>query len=209
MMVGKILTVGTALTLTVVGLAATAQDTKPAATTAPAAAGGATVFGVDDVHSTALFRVMHAGAGQFWGRFNDISGTFTLSDDPAKLAFMIDVAIDSVDSGNDKLDGHLKSPDFFNSKEFPKMSFKSTGAKKAGNGMFEVMGDLTMHGVTKPITAMVEITGQSSMMGQRGGAEATFTVKRSEFGMTYGVEKGVIGDMVKVVVGLEGIVPTK
>ena len=89
------------------------------------------------------------------------------------------------------------------------MSFKSTGAKKAGNGMFEVMGDLTMHGVTKPITAMVEITGQSGMMGQRGGAEATFTVKRSEFGMTYGVEKGVIGDMVKVVVGLEGIVPTK
>jgi polyisoprenoid-binding protein YceI len=152
---------------------------------------------------------MHAGAGQFWGRFNDISGTFTLSDDPAKLAFMIDVAIDSVDSGNDKLDGHLKSPDFFNAKEFPKMSFKSTGAKKAANGMFEVMGELTMHGVTKPITAMVEITGQSSMMGQRGGAEATFTVKRSEFGMNYGVEKGMIGDMVKVVVGLEGVVPTK
>ena len=208
-MVGKILTVGTALTLTVVGLAATAQDTKPAAATTTAAAGSATVFQVDDVHSTALFRVLHAGAGQFWGRFNDISGTFTLSDDPAKLAFMIDVAIDSVDSGNDKLDGHLKSPDFFNSKEFPKMSFKSTGAKKAANGMFEVMGDLTMHGVTKPITAMVEITGQSSMMGQRGGAEAIFTVKRSEFGMNYGVEKGMIGDMVKVVVGLEGVVPTK
>lgn len=207
-MVGKILTVGTALTLTLVGLAATAQESKPAAAVAPAA-GGTTVFAVDDVHSTALFRVLHAGAGQFWGRFNDISGTFTLSDDPAKLAFMIDVAIDSVDSGNDKLDGHLKSPDFFNSKEFPKMSFKSTGAKKAANGMFEVMGDLTMHGVTKPITAMVEITGQSSMMGQRGGAEATFSVKRSEFGMTYGVEKGVIGDMVKVVVGLEGVVPTK
>ena len=208
-MVGKILTVGTALTLTVVGLAATAQDTKPAAATSTAAAGSATVFQVDDVHSTALFRVLHAGAGQFWGRFNDISGTFTLSDDPAKLAFMIDVAIDSVDSGNDKLDGHLKSPDFFNSKEFPKMSFKSTGAKTAANGMFEVMGDLTMHGVTKPITAMVEITGQSSMMGQRGGAEAIFTVKRSEFGMNYGVEKGMIGDMVKVVVGLEGVVPTK
>ena len=208
-MVGKILTVGTALTLTVVGLAATAQDTKPAAATTTAAAGSATVFQVDDVHSTALFRVLHAGAAQFWGRFNDISGTFTLSDDPAKLAFMIDVAIDSVDSGNDKLDGHLKSPDFFNSTEFPKMSFKSTGAKKAANGMFEVMGDLTMHGVTKPITAMVEITGQSSMMGQRGGAEAIFTVKRSEFGMNYGVEKGMIGDMVKVVVGLEGVVPTK
>ena len=204
-MVGKILTVGTALTLTFVGLAATAQDTKPAASTAPAAAGSATVFGVDDVHSTALFRVMHAGAGQFWGRFNDISGTFTLSDDPAKLAFMIDVAIDSVDSGNDKLDGHLKSPDFFNSKEFPKMSFKSTGAKKAGNGMFEVMGDLTMHGVTKPIVAAVEFTGMANMgKGTSAGFEAIFTVKRSDFGMKYGVEKGAIGDDVKVVVALEG-----
>jgi polyisoprenoid-binding protein YceI len=89
------------------------------------------------------------------------------------------------------------------------MSFKSTSAKKGANGMFEVAGDLTMHGVTKPITAMVEITGMSSMMGERGGAEATFTVKRSEFGMTYGVEKGVIGDMVKVVVGLEGVAPKK
>ena len=113
------------------------------------------------------------------------------------------VAIDSVDSGNDKLDGHLRSPDFFNSKEFPKMSFKSTGAKKAANGMFEVMGDLTMHGVTKSITAMVEITGQSGMMGQRGGAEATFTVKRSEFGMTYGIDKGAIGKSVRVIVGME------
>jgi polyisoprenoid-binding protein YceI len=208
MMVGKILAVGTALTFAVVGVAATAQNAKPAAAAAPAA-GAASMFEVDDVHSTALFRVLHAGAGQFWGRFNDISGSFTLSDDPSKMSFMIDVAIDSVDSGNEKLDGHLKSPDFFNSKEFPKMSFKSTSAKKGANGMFEVAGDLTMHGVTKPITAMVEITGMSSMMGERGGAEATFTVKRSEFGMTYGVEKGVLGDMVKVVVGLEGVAPKK
>jgi len=62
-----------------------------------------------------------------------------------------------------------------------------------------------MHGVTKPITAMVEVTGVSEMMGGRAGAEATFTVKRSDFGMSYGVEKGVLGDMVKVVVNLEGV----
>jgi polyisoprenoid-binding protein YceI len=110
-----------------------------------------------------------------------------------------------VDSGNDKLDAHLKSPDFFNSKEFPKMSFVSKSAKKSTGGMYEVSGDLTMHGVTKPITAMVEVTGESTMMGARGGIEATFTVKRSDWGMTYGVEKGAIGDSVRVVVGLEGI----
>jgi polyisoprenoid-binding protein YceI len=66
-----------------------------------------------------------------------------------------------------------------------------------------------MHGVTKPVTAMVEVTGMSSMMGERGGVEAVFTVKRSDFGMNYGVEKGMLGDMVKVVVGLEGVQPKK
>jgi polyisoprenoid-binding protein YceI len=207
MMLAKTLTVATALTLVAAGLAATAQDkAKPAA--APAAsADGATTYGIDDVHSCALFRVQHAGAGQFWGRFNDISGKFTLSADPAMVSFDISVAIESVDTNEPKLDGHLKSPDFFNAKEFPTMSFKSSSAKKAANGMLEVTGDFSMHGVTKPITAMVEITGQSTMMGVRGGAEATFTVKRSDFGMNYGVEKGALGDMVKVVVNLEGVQP--
>jgi len=197
-MVGKLLSIGTVVSLALAGMAAT-QDPKAAA---PAA--GANAYQVDDVHSSALFRVHHAGAGQFWGRFNDVSGSFTISDNPSEMRFAIDISVDSVDSGNDKLDGHLKSPDFFNSKEFPKLSFVSKSAKKASNGMFEVSGDLTMHGVTKPITAMVEVTGESSMMGARGGVEATFTIKRSEWGMTYGVDKGSIGDSVRVVVGLEG-----
>lgn len=199
----KIATVGTVLALACMSIAAT-QDKKPAAAAAPASA--ANTYDVDDVHSSTLFRVHHAGAGQFWGRFNTVTGSFTLADDASKLAFNIEVAVDSVDTGEPKLDGHLKSPDFFNSKEFPKLTFKSTSAKKGANGMFEVSGDLTMHGVTKPVTAMIEITGQANMgMGARGGAEAIFTVKRSEFGMNYGVEKGMIGDSVKVVVNLEGV----
>ncbi len=201
-MTGKLFTLGTVLSLTLAGLAAT-QQTKPQAAVATDAVNA---YQVDDVHSGTFFRVMHAGAGQFWGRINDVSGSFTLADDASKMAFNIEVAVDSVDSGNDKLDAHLKSPDFFNSKEFPKMSFKSNGAKKAASGMYEVSGDFTMHGVTKPVTAMVEVTGQADMgMGARGGAEATFTIKRSDFGMSYGVEKGMIGDSVKVLVNLEGV----
>ncbi|MEY2713863.1 MAG: hypothetical protein RIT24_206 [Planctomycetota bacterium] len=206
-MLAKTLTVATALTLVAAGVAATAQDKAKPAPAAAASADGAITYGIDDVHSCTLFRVHHAGAGQFWGRFNDISGKFTLSNDPAKMSFDITVAVESVDTNEPKLDGHLKSPDFFNAKEFPTMSFKSSSAKKMDNGMFEVMGDFTMHGVTKPITAMVEVTGQSTMMGVRGGAEATFTVKRSDFGMNYGVEKGAVGDMVKVIVNLEGVQP--
>jgi len=189
--------------LAVVGLAATSQDTKPAA--AQLAAPAVEVFKVDDVHSSAMFRVQHMKAGQFWGRFKDLSGTFTIADDASKMAFAIDVAVESVDTGEPKLDAHLKSPDFFNAKEFAKMSFKSTGGKKLANGMYEVTGDFTMHGVTKPVTAAIEVTGKADMgMGLRAGAEAIFTVKRSDFGMNYGVEKGMVGDSVRVIVNLEG-----
>lgn len=182
-----------------------AQDAKPAqAPTASAA--GVTAYTIDDVHSCALFRVKHAAASQFWGRFNDISGTFTVANDPALMAFSVEIKVDSVDTAEPKLDGHLKSPDFFNAAEFPTMKFTSRSAKKAaGENMFEVAGDLSMHGVTKPVTAMVELTGVSDMMGGRAGIEAIFTVKRSDFGMTYGVDKGAIGDEVRVLVNLEGI----
>ena len=182
-----------------------AQDAKPAqAPTASAA--GVTAYTIDDVHSCALFRVKHAAASQFWGRFNDISGTFTVANDPALMAFSVEIKVDSVDTAEPKLDGHLKSPDFFNAAEFPTMKFTSKSAKKAaGENMFEVAGDLSMHGVTKPVTAMVELTGVSDMMGGRAGIEAIFTVKRSDFGMTYGVDKGAIGDEVRVLVNLEGI----
>ncbi len=205
-MIAKFASIASLATLAAVGVAATnsAQDTKPAA--APAVtANGVTVYGIDGVHSCAMFRVLHAGAGQFWGRFNVLQGSFTMSDDPSRMAFAIDIPVDSIDTRTKKLDDHLKSPDFFNAAEFPKMSFKSTGAKKLADGMIELSGDFTMHGVTKPITAMAEVTGVSEMMGGRAGVEATFTIKRSEFGMNYGVEKGTLGDSVKIIVNLEGV----
>ena len=80
---------------------------------------------VDTVHSCAMFRVRHMGAGFFWGRFNDVSGTIDL--DPASWkSLSMDIVIDvaSVDSGHPGLDKHLVSPDFFDSKEFPKITFK-------------------------------------------------------------------------------------
>jgi polyisoprenoid-binding protein YceI len=161
---------------------------------------------IDDVHSMALFRVHHMGAGQFWGRFNDVSGNFAFEEGKAEgLRFDVTIATESVDSGNDNLDKHLRSPDFFASKDFPTMTFKSGAARKTGERTFDVDGELTMHGVTKPITAKVEFCGMADMgRGPKAGFEAQFTVRRSEFGMTYGVEKGAIGDEVKVVVGLEG-----
>jgi len=175
----------------------------PATATTPA---GPQVFTIDDVHSMALFRVHHLGAGQFWGRFNEVSGNFAFEQGKAEgLRFDVTIKTESVDSGNADLDKHLRSPDFFSTKDFPAMTFKSTKATKTGDGTYDVVGELTMRGVTKPVTAKVEFCGMRDMgRGPKAGFEATFTIKRSEFGVNYGVDKGAIGDDVKVVVGLEG-----
>lgn len=179
--------------------------TQPSPTQTVATASNLT-YGIDDVHSSALFRVHHLGAGQFWGRFNAVSGSMAFDQTGAPVGFDVSIATDSVDTAEPKLDAHLKSPDFFNAVEFPALTFKSTSVSKKGTDSFEVTGDLSMHGVTKQITAAIEVTGIANKgMGDRAGVEAIFTVKRSDFGMKYGVEKGTLGDAVRVVVSLEGI----
>ncbi len=194
--------------LTLLAAAPVAQNTGAAAPAKAAAPAGAEMFDVDSTHSKALFRVQHLGAGPFWGRFNDVSGTFSAADGkPDGVSFDISIKVDSVDTGTEKLDGHLKSPDFFNAKEHPNLTFKSTAVKAGPKpGWLEVTGDLTMNGVTKPITAMVEWTGtKSGPMGRRAGYEATFTVKRTDWNINYMAEGGALGTDVRIVVGLEGV----
>ena len=159
-------------------------------------------FQVDSVHSTSIFRAHHRGAGMFYGRFNDVTGTIGIVE--GLPVFAISIAIDSVDTNNEKLDGHLKSPDFFNSVEFPEMTFESSSVKKISDEKYEVVGKITMHGVAKPLTVIMEKTGQ--VTGRRGemiGFETEFTMNRSEFGMTYGIESGALSDNIKVIVALE------
>lgn len=175
---------------------------SPAAQAAEAAPGPVT-YGIDDVHSMALFRVQHLGAGQFWGMFNDIKGTASYE---AGKSLALDVTIDttSVDSGNAKLDEHLASPDFFDVKEFPTMTFKSVSSEMKSANLWHVTGDLTMRGTAKRVTVPVEVTGvRSGGMGSRAGFEAVFNIKRSEYGVSYGVENGALGDDTRVIVALE------
>lgn len=175
------------------------------ATQSAEAATGAVTYGVDDVHSMALFRVQHLGAGQFWGMFNTIKGTATY--EPGKSLSM-DVSIDttSVDSGNAKLDEHLSSTDFFDVKEFPSMTFKSVSSENKSASLWHVTGDLTIRGTTKRVTVPVEVTGVSNTrMGSRAGFEAVFNIKRSEYGVSYGVENGSLGDDTRVIVAIEGV----
>ena len=161
-------------------------------------------FNIDSVHSTAIFRVQHLGAGNFYGRFNELEGTIDWDAENGP-SFDVSIKIESVDSGNEALDRHLKNADFFDAKQFPTMTFKSTGAKKMGDN-WKVMGEMTMHGVTKAVEVDMEFVGRADVgRGDRVGFETTFTVKRSDFGMKWGVENGALGDATKIIVSLEGI----
>ena len=163
-------------------------------------------YKVDPVHSSAIFRIKHANVSFFSGRFNAPDGSFVLDEaDPTKSSFNIVLKVDSVDTANAQRDTHLKSPDFFNAKQYPTITFKSTAVKKGEGNVLQVTGDLMMHGVTKSVTVPVEVTGKGAFPAtvQRAGVEATFVVKRSDFGMS-GMQNA-LGDDVKVVVGLSGM----
>ncbi|HEV8605774.1 MAG TPA: YceI family protein, partial [Tepidisphaeraceae bacterium] len=140
--------------------------------------------------------------GHVYGRFNEPNGTVTIDDaDPTKSSFTLELQTQKVDTGIQKRDEHLRSPDFFNVKQFPSIKFKSTAVKKTDKG-YEVTGDLTLHGVTKPITVNLEQTGQGAM-GPRQiiGFETTVDLKRSEFGMNNMM--GPAADDVRLIISLE------
>ena len=169
-----------------------------------APANAAEAYAADPVHSSLVYRVKHFNATYFWGRFNTITGSFTLDEaNPAQCQFDFQVKADSIDTGNSKRDQHLKSPDFFNVVQFPTIAFKSQKVTKSGEA-YEVVGDLTLHGVTKPVTVKVVPTGKGKgpMGAPIAGIEATLTLKRTDFGMSNMV--GPLGDEVWVTVGVEG-----
>jgi polyisoprenoid-binding protein YceI len=168
----------------------------------------AVTFSVDKVHSSVVFKVRHNGVANFYGRFNDFSGTFAFDpDDLATANFDVTVDVGSIDTGNANRDGHLKNADFFSADSHGEITFKSTGVSMgAKEGNYALKGDLTMLGETRPITANLEWfgTNESPRGGTIGGFEAIFTIKRSEFGMDYGVSAGALGDEVTLFVSLEG-----
>ncbi len=180
----------------------------PSAGQAPAASETST-WKLDPVHSVALFRIHHLKSGMFWGRVNALEGTVTYAEDGSSApVFDVTASIEQIDTGSEKLDGNLKGPNFFNAKEFPTLSFKSTGGDRTPDGQWRVSGDLSIRGQTKSVTTLVEVTGfGGTPVEAHAGFEATLTIKRSDFGMSWGIEKpaAVLSDDVKLVVSLEGI----
>ena len=166
----------------------------------------ADTYQLDPVHTATIFKVKHLNVSNTIGRFNDVAGSITW--DAANLSgSKIDVTIQagSIDTHSEKRDAHLTSPDFFDAKQFTTLKFTSTSFTKIDDSSYSVAGEFTMHGVTKPmtITAVKVGEGKDPWGGYRIGFDSTFTIKRSDFGMSKMLEG--IGDEVTVTFATEGV----
>ncbi len=165
-------------------------------------------YKVDEAHAFTVFKIMHLGIAPAYGMFVKTGGS--LDFDAANLGaakITIDIDPNSVFTGNKKRDDHLKAPDFFDVKQFPKAGFVSTAWKKTGDKTFEVTGNLTLHGQTKPVTATVTKTGEGKdpWGNDRVGMEANFTIDRTAFGINWGADNGALGKEVQLMVSIEFI----
>ena len=169
-------------------------------------------YTIDPAHSYAYFEVEHLGVSNQRGRFDRTSGKFTLDRAAKSGSVELNIETASVSTGDNvkgsrprTLDDHLKTVDFFNVAEFPRMSFKSTGVKFAGDNPAEIAGTLTLLGVTKPVTLKVERwVCKDNPMNKKAmcGGNATATLKRTDWGMKYGVP--AISDDVRLWLSVEG-----
>jgi polyisoprenoid-binding protein YceI len=168
--------------------------------------GQSTVWHLDPAHSAAQFSVRHMGISTVRGTFTKVNGTATY--DPADVSkTSLDITIDaaSVDSRVEMRDNDLRSDHFLDVAKYPVITFVSKGAEVAGEGKLKIRGDLTLHGVTKPV--ILNVDGPSGPIkdpmrgGSRMGASATTTINRSDFGMN-GM-RGAVGDEIAIVIDVE------
>lgn len=185
----------------------------PAAPSVSVETSTAAGYTVDKVHSSVLFGIRHAGVSNFYGVFTDFEGTFTFDPEDHKSgSFAFEVKTASVDTRNAGRDDHLRNADFFNARQFPTITFKSTGVEHVEGSLYSLQGELTMQGETRPITAEMEWIGAgTSPQGKSiAGFEARFEIKRSDFGMTKylaadGSESGGLGNTVRLTVAVEAV----
>jgi polyisoprenoid-binding protein YceI len=196
------------LTLLVAGIAFTGF--RPA--DPPAAAFPAGTYAVDNSHSEVAFKVKHLGLATVTGYFRDYEATVaSTSGEIEDLEFNATIQATSIDTGNDKRDDHLRSGDFFEVETYPTLTFVSTAIRNIDGDEFEIVGDLTMHGVTKSIVLEAELTGQGKdpWGGQRIAVEAEGEINRKDFGLTWNkaLETGglLVGEDVRLVLTAEAV----
>jgi polyisoprenoid-binding protein YceI len=164
------------------------------------------VWHLDGPHSAAQFAVRHLGISTVRGTFTKLSGDVAYDpSDPSKSTINVTIDANSVDTRVTARDNDLRSEHFFDVAKYPTITFKSKRVTAAGPGKLTVVGDLTLHGVTKEVT--LDVAGPSAPIknpmgpGQRMGASATTKLDRKDFGMTY--MSGMIGDDIEIQIDVE------
>jgi polyisoprenoid-binding protein YceI len=180
------------------------------AASAAIASAQSTTWNIDAAHSQAAFTIRHMGISNVNGRFGNVSGTITIDPkDFTKSSVNATIDTTTVDTGVAQRDGHLKSPDFFDAAKYPTMTFVSKSIARSGDG-YAVSGDLTIHGVTKPVVLKVDAPEKEQLGPDNKlhrGFSATTTIHRQDFGLVWNgtLKSGdsMVGDDAKITLDIE------
>ena len=165
---------------------------------------------IDPSHSEVAFSVRHLMVGKVKGTFESFEGAITIGDDPLASSVTAEVALESVNTRDEKRDGHLRSPDFFETDAHPNLTFASTSVRAKGSD-YLVTGDLSIRGITRSVVLGLEFNGvhPDPWGGTRAGFTAETEFNRKDFGITFDIpmEGGgvVVGDKIKVVLEVEAV----
>ena len=160
---------------------------------------------IDPDHSSITFRIKQLGITFVYGVFPNAGGMYTFDDENLENAFIwIKVRVADIDTGNEERDQHLRSPDFFDEEKFPFIIFQSVSITQSDDGQYLVIGELSLHGETRQVTVRANKTGLDQDPGgeHRSGFETRFSIKRSDYGMTY---LTAVTDKVELFVSVEGV----
>ena len=167
-------------------------------------------WAIDTSHSEVGFQVRHLMVSKVKGTFESFSGTIVVGADPLESSVTAEIDLNSINTKDAGRDGHLKSPDFFETDTYPTMTFASTSVRPSSGG-FTVTGDLSLKGVTKSVDLDLEFNGVSPdpWGGTRSGFSAETEISRKEFGIDFEVPMDgggvVVGDKIKVVLEIEAV----
>lgn len=176
-------------------------------------AASADTWQIDTGHTSIGFTVRHMTISSVRGQFNKFAGTITVKgNNPASASIDVTVDTASIDTRSPDRDADLKSSNFLDVAKYPTMTFKSKKIEAVGGGKYKVIGDLTLHGVTKPVTLVVDVPGppiKDPWGNMRAGASATAKISRKAFGLTWNklIEAGgaVVGDEVSISIDVEAV----
>jgi polyisoprenoid-binding protein YceI len=168
----------------------------------------AQTWSLDKAHNKLEFSVTHMLLSEVSGSFKVFNAKVTTSkDDLSDAVFELTAEVNSINTDNENRDAHLKKPDFFDAAQFPTLTFKSTSFKKVDGKKYKLVGNLTIHGITKPVELDATLNGPTVHPYMKDkkvfGLKATGTIKRSDFGVGAGTPEAAVSDEVAIVASAE------